>query len=172
MSPDEIIQLLDLRPHPTCGFTRETFLSRALVPASVLGGDYESARHLGGVLYFLITRESPVRCHRIRSDQMYHFYLGDPLDVLLLGPGSVTVQRLGTDLARGMRPQLLVPGGTFHTAQISPGGSFALLGTSVWARAEPTDVEQGDLQSLLKAVIASQPQVASEVVRFWKAPTS
>jgi predicted cupin superfamily sugar epimerase len=72
------------------------------------------ARPFGSVLYFMVTPEARIRLHRIRSDQMYHHYLGDPLEVLLLYPdGSGAVQMVGSDLAAGARPQLFIPGGTF-----------------------------------------------------------
>jgi predicted cupin superfamily sugar epimerase len=92
---------------------------------------------------------------------MYHHYLGEPLDVLLLYPdGRSEVQVVGPDLAAGMRPQLLVPGGTFHAARITGDGSYSLLGTSVWLRAEPSDVELGKPAELAKTYPASAIQIA------------
>jgi predicted cupin superfamily sugar epimerase len=150
-SAEWLIKQLGLKPHATCGYVSETFVSGLEVPAASLPGDYGGARPLGGVLYFLVTAEACVRLHRIRSDQMYHHYLGDPLEVLLLLPGGVAeVRVLGPDLAVGMRPQLMIPGGTFHAARVR-GDGYALLGTSVWVRPEPADVEMADVQRLLTA---------------------
>ncbi len=161
-SAEQVIQLLGLRPHPTCGFTRETYLSDVRIPAHDLPHGYDGDRHLGGVLYFLITPESPVRLHRIRSDQMYHHYLGDPLEALLLYPDGASELRLvGPDLAAGMRPQLLVPGGAFHAGRVRPGGDYALLGTSVWSRAEPSDLETGDAGRLTAAYPSASAAIAS-----------
>jgi predicted cupin superfamily sugar epimerase len=149
LSADEIIGLLQLTPHMTCGFTRETYRSALGMPASVLPAAYGGARALGGVLYFLVTPEAPVKLHRIRSDQMYHHYLGDSLEVLLLYPdGRSELQVLGPGLESGMRPQLLVPGGTYHAARLRAQLGYALHGTSVWLRAEPSDVELGDAEKL------------------------
>jgi predicted cupin superfamily sugar epimerase len=104
-----------------------------------------------------------VRLHRIRSDQMYHHYLGDPLEVLLLYPGGGSeVRVVGPDLAAGMRPQLLIPGGTFRAGRVPPGAGYSLLGTSVWARAEPGDVEAGDAGSLT----ASYPAARAAITAF------
>lgn len=59
---------------------------------------YEGGRPFGSVLYFMVTPEARIRLHRIRPDQMYHHYLGDPLEVLLLYPdGNGAVQRVGSD---------------------------------------------------------------------------
>jgi uncharacterized protein len=158
----EIMKLLDLRPHPTCGFTNEIYRSTMVVPGANLPAAYAGPRALGGFLYFLVTDEARVRLHRIRSDQMYHHYLGEPLEVLLLYPdGNSEVRILGPDLAAGMRPQLLVPGGTFHAGRIRAGGNFALLGTSVWLRAEPADVEMGDVAKLTSEYPAAKAEIAA-----------
>jgi predicted cupin superfamily sugar epimerase len=94
---------------------------------------------------------------------MYHHYLGDPLEVLLLYPDGQSERRIvGSDLAAGMRPQVLIPGGTFHAGRVPQGGSYALLGTSVWARAEPSDIEMGNLQKLIN----SYPLAKAEIMSF------
>ncbi len=75
--------------------------------------------------------------------------MGNPLEVLLLyADGRSEIRMLGNDLAAGVRTQLFLPGGTFHTARVVAGGEFALLATSVWLRAEPEDVEMGDPEQL------------------------
>ena len=156
-----IIELLGLKPQGTCGFMGETYVSELQIPAGDLPADYQGGRPLGGVFYFLITPQAPVRLHRIRSDQMYHHYLGDPLEVLLLHPrGEAEVRVVGSDLAAGMRPQLLIPGRTFHAARVRAGVGYALLGTSVWARAEPADVEMGDPEQLLAAYPSARAAIA------------
>src|SRR4051812_31832390 len=102
LSSAELIHLLDLQPHPTCGFVKEIFQSDLHIPATALPAAYGGSRPLGGVLLFLITPQAPVRLHRIRSDQMYHHYLGDPLEVLLLdADGTSAVKTIGPDLAVG-----------------------------------------------------------------------
>jgi uncharacterized protein len=91
--------------------------------------------------------------HRIRSDQLYHHYMGDSLEVLMLYPnGTGAVAVVGTDLAAGERPQLFVPGSTFHTSRLAPGGEgYALLASTEWPGVEPPDVEHGDIEALMKA---------------------
>jgi uncharacterized protein len=148
LTPAQIIDLLGLVRHPTCGYMSESFRSPLRIPASALPPEFGGDREFGGVLYFLVTTEAQVRLHRIRSDQVYHHYLGDPLEVLLLLPdGRHEVKTVGKDLAAGMRPHLLVPGGAFHAARVT-GSGYTLLATSVWARAEPQDVEMGDTARL------------------------
>ena len=123
---------------------------------------YSGGRPLGGVLYFLVKPEAQIRLHRIRSDQMYHHYFGDPLEVLLLYPdGNSEVKTVGPDLATGMRPQLMIPGNTYHASRMAPGAKFALLGTSVWVKPEPSDVELGNAEKLAVAYPAARLQIAA-----------
>jgi uncharacterized protein len=160
LPPNQVIELLGLQAHPTCGFARETFRSGLQIPAGALPPTYGGGRPLGGVLYFLVTPQAPVHLHRIRSDQMYHHYLGDPLEVLLLYPdGGSEVRVVGPDLAAGMRPQLLIPGGTYHAGRVPPGAGYALLGTSVWVRPEPADVEPGHAAELIAAYPAARAAI-------------
>src|SRR5262245_30069105 len=158
----QVIDLLGLKPHPTCGFVSETYRSHLTIPAGALPPGYGGSRPLGGVLCFLVAPEARVRLHRIRSDQMYHHYAGDPLEVLLLYPdGRSEVRVVGSDLSAGQRAQLLVPGGTYHAARLPPRGGYSLLGTSVWARAEPSDVEMGDPERLTAAYPAANAEIAA-----------
>ena len=165
ISPEEIMTLLNLKQHPTCGFVRESFRSTNIVAENDLPAAYRGGgpRPLGSVLYFLVTPHAHLVLHRIRADQMYHHYLGDPLDVLLLyGDGSGEICTVGKDLRNGMRPQLFIPGGTFHVGHLRPGARYALLGTTEWPAVEPPDVEVGDR----KALMAAYPKMRDTIARF------
>jgi uncharacterized protein len=148
---EEIKGMLGLQPHPTCGFVAETCRSPLEIPASALPDVYEGDRPFGSALYFLVTPDAQIVMHRIRSDQQYHHYLGDPLEVLMLFPdGTGKVVTVGSDLAAGQRPQLFLPGGTFHTSRLDAGASYALLASTEWPGVEPPDVEHGDVEALMK----------------------
>jgi predicted cupin superfamily sugar epimerase len=117
-----IVEMLGLKPHPTCGFVAETYRSKQKIPQQALPAAYEGSRPFGSVLYFMVAPQAQIRLHCIRFDQMYHHYLGDPLEVLLLYPGgSGEVKVIGSDLAAGMRPQLFIPGSTFHISRLRKG---------------------------------------------------
>src|SRR6266487_3096452 len=119
LSAENIRQLLGLQRHPTCGFVAESYRSTLRIPAPALPAEYGGSRPQGSVLYFLVTPDAQIRLHRIRNDQMYHHYLGDPLEVLLLYQnGSAEIVVIGNDLEAGMRPQLFIPGSTFHIARL------------------------------------------------------
>ena len=72
------------------------------------------------------------------------------------------MRRVGNDLSAGERPQLLIPGGTFHAARVA-NGDYSLLGTSVWLRAEPVDVELGDVEELAAQFPLARDQIATFV---------
>jgi predicted cupin superfamily sugar epimerase len=161
-SADEIKRILELEPHPTCGFVRETYRSGEPVPADALPG-FDGARPRGSVLYFLVTPDARMALHRIRPDQMYHHYLGDPLEVLLLyADGRGAVETVGPDLDTGMEPQLFIPGETWHVSRMRPGGEYALLATTEWPGVEPPDVELGDPAELAE----SYPDLGARIAEF------
>ena len=152
LTVEEIKASLGLEPHSTCGFVAETYRSPLKIPADGLPEAYEGARPYASALYFLVTPDAGIALHRIRPDQLYHHDLGDPLEVLMLYPdGGGEVATVGMDLAAGMRPQLLIPGGTFHTSRLVPGIGYALLGSTEWPGVEPPDVEHGDAKTLMEA---------------------
>jgi hypothetical protein len=74
------------------------------------------------------------------------------LEVLLLYPdGKGEVVKVGSNLGAGERPQLFLPGGTFHTSRLAAGASYALLASTEWPGVEPPDVEHGEIESLMEA---------------------
>lgn len=160
---DEIIAALGLSPHPTCGYVAESFRSAHALPQSALPARFDGPRPMGQVLTFLVAPEARILLHRIRADQMYHFYLGDPLEVLLLYPdGRGEVVRMGGDVGRGGRLQLLIPGNTFHMSRsVGPRG-FSLLATTEWPAVEPADVEAGEPAALA----AAYPAMAAAIRDF------
>jgi predicted cupin superfamily sugar epimerase len=141
----ELIDRLGLEPHPTCGFVAETYRSPDRIAPGGARAPFESGRPIGSALYFLVTPDRGVHLHRIRNDQLYHRYLGDPLEVLALYPdGTHAVHVVGTDLAAGECMQLFLPGDTFHTARLRTGGRWFLGASTEWPGVEPPDVEVGD----------------------------
>ena len=161
---EEVKALLGLEPHPTCGFVAETYRSPLKIPSEALPEAYETDRPYGSALYFLVSPEAQIVMHRIRSDQLYHHYIGDPLEVLMLYPdGTGDVATVGTDLTGGERPQLFVPGGTFHTSRLaSVDSGYALLASTEWPGVEPPDVEHGNVEEL----VAAFPEMDAQIRAF------
>jgi uncharacterized protein len=163
MTADEIRALLKLESHATCGFVRVTFMSEKRIAPGGLPPPFAEGRPTGSALYFMVTPDAPVRLHRIHNDQLYHYYLGDPIDVLMLHADGTTQRAVvGPDLRAGQCLQLLIPGNTFHTARIVGGGRWFLGASTEWPGVEPADVEIGDVDALG----AKYPDVASDLRAF------
>jgi hypothetical protein len=162
LTADEVCELLDLAPHPTCGFVRVSYVAEEALAEGTLNAPLSTERPLGSALYFLVTPTHPVRLHRIRSSQLYHHYLGDPLEVFLLH-GSREAERVvvGSDLRAGERPQLLIPGNTFHTARLIDGGSWFLGASTEWPGVIAEDVEPGDVEALSARFPRFAPEIRS-----------
>jgi predicted cupin superfamily sugar epimerase len=102
--------------HATCGFVRISFISNKQIAPSGLPAPFVDGRPAGSALYFMVTPDAPVRLHRLCNDQLYHYYLGDPTELLMLYESGATERAIvGPDLRAGRRVQLLIPGNTFHT---------------------------------------------------------
>jgi uncharacterized protein len=129
----EVIALLGLAPLPQeGGYFRETYRSAYTIPAGVLPSAYVGERNVATAIYFLITPDECSAMHILPNDEVFHFYAGDPVEMLLLpADGAAEVRRLGSDLAAGQRPQVVVPGGVWQGCRLAPGGAWALLGCTV-----------------------------------------
>jgi predicted cupin superfamily sugar epimerase len=122
---DELVRTLGLAPHPEGGFYRETW--RSAVPVETPRG----VRSVGTAIYYLLPRGTFAAWHRVSSDELWHFYDGHALTMYLLDErvGRLETVVLGRDVARGERPQVLVPAGVLQAAQ--PRGDYALCGCTV-----------------------------------------
>ena len=163
MTADELKRLLGLVPHEReGGFFAETYRARERVAATILEPGRAGERALATAIYYLLTPETFSALHRLRSDEMFHFYLGDPAEMLQLHPGGGgRVHVMGTDVAAGMRPQVLVPRGVWQGTRLVTGGRLALLGTTVSPGFDFADYEHGDRVALLAAYPAFAEWIAA-----------
>ena len=134
------------------GFFAETYRAHEVLPTGTLDPGRPGGRSLASAIYYLLTPGTFSALHRLHSDEVFHFYLGDPVEMLQLLPhGEGRVQVLGTDLIAGMRPQVVVPRGVWQGTRLIPGGRMALLGTTVSPGFDPRDYEQGERNTLVAA---------------------
>jgi hypothetical protein len=164
LTADEVRALLKLEPNATCGFVRQTYLSKLSIAPGGLPAPFADGRPLGSALYFMLSPAEPVKLHRIKNHQLYHHYLGDPIEVLMLhDDGTHTLAIVGADLRGGQRVQLFIPGNTFHTARIIGQRRWFLGASTEWPGVVPTeDVELGDAEALA----AKYPDVAVMIRSF------
>lgn len=161
MTADEIITRLRLLPHPReGGFFRETYRAGEHIAIEALPDRYRGPRSLGTAIYYLLTPETYSALHRLRSDEIFHFYAGDPVEMLQLLPdGSGRTIILGADLVSGMDPQVIVPARVWQGARLRAGGAWALLGTTVAPGFEYEDCESADSTALSAAYPAFRSQI-------------
>lgn len=150
LDAEDIRRLLGLKPLPgEGGFFVETYRAAGRVPAD-MPRPHPASRALATAIYYLITIDSFSAMHRVRSDELFHFYMGDAVEVLQLMPdGGGRVVTIGTNLAGGERPQVIVPAGAWQGAQLRAGGAWALLGTTVSPGFEFEDYEPGNRAALV-----------------------
>lgn len=127
MTADEIRSLLKLAPHPVeGGWYRRTYT--ADVSVALLRG----VRPYGTAIYYMLEAGSFSELHVLASDEVFHFYLGDPVEMLQLHPnGDSRVLTLGQDLEAGQHVQMLVPAGVWQGMRLIGDGKVALLGCTV-----------------------------------------
>jgi predicted cupin superfamily sugar epimerase len=153
LTADQIITLLHLKPHPKeGGYFVETYRSLETLSERTLPNRYQGFRSFGTAIYYLLTPETLSTMHRLQSDEIFHFYLGDPIEMLQLFPdGAGRILILGSDILNGMQPQVVISRGVWQGARLLRGGKFALLGTTVSPGFDWVDYESGQRADLVKS---------------------
>jgi predicted cupin superfamily sugar epimerase len=156
MTADEVIQLLKLEPHPKeGGLFRETYRSAG---ASDPGAPFDGIRSHGTAIYYLLTPDTFSAMHRLPGDEIFHFYLGDPVEMLELHPdGTSRITILGPGL-ENMTVQHVVAGGTWQGTRLIEGGQWALMGCTVAPGFDYADYEAGTA-SLLDEYTAQREHI-------------
>ena len=132
MKAQDIINLLQLKPHPKeKGYFVETYRSR-----------------FSTAIYFLLTSDGFSEMHRLKSDEIFHFYAGDPAELLLLKPdGTGELLRFGNSIDKGERPQIMIPAGSWQGMRTI--GEYTLFGCTVSPGFEYADYEKGSRKELI-----------------------
>jgi predicted cupin superfamily sugar epimerase len=126
VTPENLISALGLTPHPEGGFFRETYRAESL-PFALPDRGIRSA---STAIYFLLAGADFSAFHRVRSDEVWHHYVGAPLELHTLEPTGPRVVLVGPGVERGERPQHVVPAGVFQAARVH-GSGYALMGCTV-----------------------------------------
>jgi predicted cupin superfamily sugar epimerase len=168
-SAQEIIEKLDLVPLPEeGGYYRETYRSEGeKLPAKTFGIDAESKRSISTAIYYLVSAESFSAIHRIKSDEVFHYYAGDPVEMIQFDDqGNLSRFILGNDILGGETPQVVVPKGVWQALRLVEGGQWALLGTTVAPGFEFEDFEVGTREKMTELF----PHLSNDIQRFTREP--
>lgn len=145
MNIQDYIQQLQLLPHPEGGYYKETYRSQAT--ANFKGFDGERNYCTG--IYFLIEKNNFSALHRIKSDEMWHFYAGDALEVIEITPeGKLIITHVGSNLMKGEVFQYTVKAGHWFGSRVIQGGDFSLVGCTVSPGFDFNDFEMADRTNL------------------------
>ncbi len=160
---DEIVQKLNMTPHPEGGFYKETYRSHGVIPESVLSRHFSGERNYCTAIYFLLTSDNFSAFHRIKQDEIWHYYEGASLSVHVINPDGVyTVYRVGMDLEKGELPQLVVPAGCWFASGIDTPNDYSLVGCTVSPGFDFDDFELADRRGLIE----QYPKYKEVIIRF------
>jgi len=152
MNLQEIIERLDLVPLPEeGGLFRQTYVASERLSQKSLPSRYVSDKPSSTAIYYLLTSESDSfsAMHKLPTDEVYHFYLGDPVEMLMLFPnGQSEVVQLGQDILGGQLVQHVVPRDVWQGSRLIPGGQFGLMGTTMAPGYTDQDYEGGQADDL------------------------
>ena len=170
LTAEEVIKKLDLRPLPDeGGYYRQTYKSDVEFPTNGFGIDSDSMRRISTAIYFLETPNGFSALHRVRSDEVYHFYAGDPVDMIQIDDSGILSRFiLGSDILNNQSPQLVVPKGKWQASRLKAGGRWALMGSTVAPGFEFEDFELADRDRMLLQF----PQLSQDIRSFTRAKRS
>jgi uncharacterized protein len=148
---EELISRLNLARHPEGGWYRESYRSAGTIRGDLLPDRREGERSICTAIYFLLGPGEFSALHRIRSDELWHFYAGAALTVHVITPrGEYYPLRLGADIVAGEQFQAVVPSGCWFGAEVPVTGSYSLVGCTVAPGFDFADFEMGDREQLLQ----------------------
>ena len=166
MTAEELIKIFDMKILPEeGGYYSETHRSVHNLDISSLPDNYNSERSLSTAIYYMLTPDTKSLLHRLPTEEIYHFYLGDPVLMLHLYPdGTSGTIILGQDINQGQSVQLKVPKGVWQGSYLIEGGNFALMGTTMSPGFDFTDNEIGNREELIK-LYSSQKELIDRLTK-------
>lgn len=155
----QLVETLGLSPHPEGGYFRETWRSRL----ELHGLPHGAPRAASTAIYFLLPSGSFSAFHRVASDEVWHHYDGDPVELHLVEDGVHRVVVLGRDLVRGERPQHVVPAGAWQAA-VAIGDRWALCGCTVAPGFDFADFQMPSREELLQ-LLPAHSEIVTRLTR-------
>ncbi len=156
----QFIKTLNLQEHPEGGYFKETYRSEGIISQSALSNEFNGDRNFCTGIYFLLTSDSFSAFHKIKQDEMWHFYEGSPLVVHMIDEqGKYSSQKIGLDLDDNQIPQFVVPKDVWFASEVLEPNSYSFVGCTVSPGFDFEDFELAERSSL----VAKFP-VCSEII--------
>jgi uncharacterized protein len=137
-----------LQAHPEGGWYKETYKSNEYIPRAALPERFAGERVFSTAIYFLLERGNFSAFHRIKADECWHFYAGDPLLIYLITPGGLDIIRMGNNIDDGQLFQYVVPANYWFAARPAPGSRYCFTGCTVAPGFDFADFELADAAAL------------------------
>lgn len=151
MSVETLVKQLELLPHPEGGFYKETYRSSLTLSRECLPPGFEGERNIATGIYFLIEKGNFSALHKIKSDETWHFYAGDALEVIEISEkGIATITPIGPGILNGETFQYTVKANTWFGSRVRAGGKFSLVGCTVYPGFDFSDFEMAGRQELIR----------------------
>ena len=149
---EEIIKILKLQKHPVeGGYFLETYKSSHTITGENLPPGFDEDRSFSTAIYYMLIPGTFSEIHRLKGDEIFHFYAGSPVEMLQLFPdGRGKKVIIGNDIKQGENPQVYVPPGVWQGARLLPGGEFALMGTTMAPGFDYSDYQTGEREELIR----------------------
>ncbi|HEY6503918.1 MAG TPA: cupin domain-containing protein [Chitinophagaceae bacterium] len=155
---DHWIKRLELTQHIEGGWYREIYRSDLIFTKEQLPATFSGPRNACTHIYFLLEKKGFSAFHRIQSDELWHFYAGDPLVIYEIdGDGKMKEHLLGNETEKGQSFFCVIKSGNWFGSKVANGGKYGLAGCTVAPGFDFTDFEMADRESLIR----SYPQHAA-----------
>lgn len=160
----ELISKFNLLPHPEGGYFAETYRSPNQFDNNQ-NGDFPSKRNWSTAIYFLLVKDSFSAFHKIKSDEVWHFYFGSPIEVIVITPtGELKKTVLGTNFNQGEVFQYTVSAGNWFGSRVKQPGEFGFVGCTVAPGFSFEDFEMPTRHDLLQQ-FPQHKQIILELTR-------
>jgi predicted cupin superfamily sugar epimerase len=160
VTSEYLVNLFGMQPHPEGGYYKETYRAKGRIAKDALKDGHAGDRNYSTAIFYLLPKGTRSRLHRLKSDELFHFYLGGTLVLVKISQdGKVEKIRLGHDVASGCQLQHVIPAGTWFGAYPEEASDYCLIGCTVAPGFDFADFEVGAKADLL----AQFPQ-AKEVI--------
>ena len=139
MNAQELISILDLQPHPEGGYYKETYRAAQII----------NDRNVSTAIFYLLEDKDRSHFHRIKSDELWFYHSGEPLELLMIQNDQITTIILGNDIANGQVLQAIIPANTWFAAKVRDGVGYSLFSCTVAPGFDFADFELAERQELL-----------------------
>lgn len=150
------ISHLNLQPHPEGGFFKETYRASENISKQALPQRFAGDRCFSTAIYFLLRSQDISVFHRIKSDEMWHFYAGTSLSIYVLTQQELTIHKLGANVDKHEELQVVIPANSWFGAKVNEADSYTLAGCTVAPGFDFTDFEMAERTQLLRDFPAHQ----------------